>query len=96
MFDITVIWDDPDDEEGNYRHIVDGHRVTIEEVEEVLGEQTNHGQRSRTTGRPIAFGWTTSGRFLAVPYKVLCDDPLIVSPITAYDTDPPRSRRHGR
>ena len=96
MFEIMVVWDPEDEEHGNYRHILDGHDVTIEEVEEVLSERTNHGRRSRTAGRPMAFGWTDSGKFLAVPYEVLSDDPFVVRPITAYPTDPPRSRRHGR
>jgi hypothetical protein len=96
MFDITVVWDPEDDEDGNFRHIVEGHDVSIDEVEEVLSHRLNHGHQSRSTGRPMAFGWTSSDRFLAVPYEVLCDDPFIVKPITAYPVEPPRSRRHER
>ena len=38
MGDIQIIWDLEDDPDGNYWHIVvEGHGVTQDEVEEVLG-----------------------------------------------------------
>jgi hypothetical protein len=88
MNDVQIIWDLPDDPNGNYRHILDGHDVTIEEVEEVL--LGPHGDRtfSRSSGYPIVFGWTTTGKYIAVVYEEVLDDPLIVRPITAFPAPP--------
>jgi len=48
----------------NEAHLAE-HAVTPEEFEEVVGNP-DWVQASRTTGRPIAFGETTSGKYLAV------------------------------
>lgn len=40
------------------------HGVTPDEFEEVVSEPDAEDV-SRTTGRPIAFGWTSSGKYLA-------------------------------
>lgn len=45
---------------------------------------------SRTTGRPIAFGVTSTGRYLACVYELL--DPDTVYAITAYE---PEDDDHG-
>jgi hypothetical protein len=46
---------------------------------------------SDSSGRPIAFGSTGTGRFIAVVFEVLnLADPLIIRPITAYDVPEPR------
>lgn len=42
-------------------------------------------RNSSTTGRPIAFGFTPTGRKLAVMYELI--DPITVYPITAYDVE---------
>jgi hypothetical protein len=45
---------------------------------------------SGSTGRPVVFGSTNTGRYIVVVYEVLsADDPLIVRPITAYDVPEP-------
>jgi hypothetical protein len=45
---------------------------------------------SDSSGRPIAFGTTGTGRFIAVVFDVLNPaDPLIIRPITAYDVPEP-------
>lgn len=84
MEDVQIIWDLPDDPDGNYVHIVEGHDVTIDEVEEVLRNPDNQQTESRSTGRPIVFGWTSTGKYLAVVFEEVLDDPLTVYPITAY------------
>ncbi|MBX9628287.1 MAG: hypothetical protein K2X82_31095 [Gemmataceae bacterium] len=89
MDDAQIIWDLPDDPDGNYRHIIDGHDVTVEEVEEVLLGRYSDRTSSRSSGYPIAFGWTATGKYIAVVYEEVLDDPLIVRPITAYPVDPP-------
>ena len=84
-----IIWDLPEEADGNYRHIIDGHDVTIEEVEEVLLDPDSSKAFSRSSGYPMVFGWTTTGQYLAVVYEEVLDDPLIVRPITAFPAPPP-------
>ena len=62
MNDIVIIWDDQDDRDGNHWHIcVEGHGLTREEIEEVLRDEESEIEVSRSSGRPTAFGWTSSG-----------------------------------
>ena len=86
MDDAQVIWDLPDDPDGNYRHIIDGHDVTIEEV---LRNPYNDRTYSRSSGFPMVFGWTSTGKYITVVYEEVLDDPLIVRPVTAYPVPPP-------
>jgi uncharacterized DUF497 family protein len=80
-----------DDPDGNYWHIVvEGHGVSREEVEEVLLDPANPVVESRTSGRPITFGWTSSGQHIAVVWEEALDDPLTAYPVTAYPTPPGR------
>jgi hypothetical protein len=46
---------------------------------------------SDSSGRPITFGWTQTGRYLAVVWEHISDDPYTIKPVTAYDTPPPGS-----
>ena len=89
MNDVQIIWDLPDEPEGNYRHIIDGHDVTIEEVEEVLLDPGSDKGFSRSSGYPIIFGWTSTGNYIAVVYEEIMRDPLIIRPITAFPAPPP-------
>ncbi len=92
--DPTVIWDDEDEEGSNYRHIViDGPGITREEVEEVLRDHWSEATTSRTTGRPICFGWTATDKYIAVVFEEWCDNPLMLHPKTAYEATPPRHRK---
>jgi hypothetical protein len=89
--DPSIIWDSEDDEQGNYHHIVtEGHGIAQEEVDEVLREHHSEATTSRTTGNPICFGWTTTGKYIAVVFEESCDDPLMLYPITAYEAPVPR------
>ena len=45
---------------------------------------------------PTAFGWTSTGRHLAVVYEVVDDDPLMLRPVTAYDVPPPGRKKKRR
>src|SRR5207248_2051158 len=47
--------------------------VTIEEAEEVLLDPASSRAVSRTSGLPTAFGWTSTGRHLAVVYELVAD-----------------------
>lgn len=77
----SIIWDRDDDPRGNVQHIAN-HKVTKEEVEEVLQNPTDT-DTSRSSGRPVVFGDTDSGRHLIVVYEMI--DAATVYPITAYD-----------
>ena len=73
-----------DDPDGNVQHIAE-HDVTKEEVEEVLDDPDGTNQ-SRSSGRPIAFGETGAGRWIAVVYEEIDSD--AVYPVTAYEIEP--------
>ncbi len=74
---------------GNYVHIIDGHDVTVDEVEEVLRDPNAEDVVSRTTGNPAVFGWTSTGKYLFVVYELVLDEPYTVYPLTAYPVPPP-------
>jgi len=78
-----AIWDLDDDPNGNVRHIAE-HDVSREEVEEVL-ESPAGIETSRSSGRPIAFGETSTGRLIAVVYEEVDED--TVYPVTAYEVE---------
>jgi hypothetical protein len=83
--DALTDWDDPDDEGSNTAHIAE-HSLTPEEVESALFDENTTFNVSDSSGYPIAFGITSTGRFIAVVFDVLNPaDPLVIRPITAYD-----------
>jgi hypothetical protein len=94
--DIVIIWDDEDDPDGNHWHIcVEGHGLTRKEVEDVLRADDSDIEVSRSSGRPTAFGWTSSGERIAVVFEAMSEDPKIVYPVTAYPV-PPKGAKKGR
>ena len=70
-----------DDPEGNVQHCAQ-HGVSKEEVEEVL-ENATDADVSQSSGRPVVFGDTSTGRHLIVVYEEI--DEETVYPVTAYD-----------
>jgi uncharacterized DUF497 family protein len=80
-----IIWDDPDDPEGNVEHIAE-HGLTIEDVECVLNDPISEAE-SESSGRPCCFGYTQSGEYIIVIYEAVSDDS--VYPITAYQVPEP-------
>ena len=44
---------------------------------------------SRSSGRPITFGETSDGRYIAVVWEVVEDVPYTVRPVTAYEVAEP-------
>jgi hypothetical protein len=78
-----AIWDLDDDPDGNVQHIAE-HDITKEEVEEVL-EAPEGIESSRSSGWPIAFGETSTGRIIAVVYEEIDED--TVYPVTAYEVE---------
>lgn len=83
----AIVWDLDDDPDGNVQHCAQ-HGVTKEEVEEVLQNPTD-SDISQSSGRPVVFGDTSTGRHLMVVFELLDAD--TVYPVTAYDV--PRRRR---
>lgn len=89
LHDALIDWDDLDDKDGNAFHIAE-HGLMPDEVESVLRDASTVFDVSDSSGRPIAFGTTMTGRFIAVVFEVLnIADPLIVRPITAYEVPEP-------
>ena len=83
--DALIDWDEPDDEGSNTAHIAE-HGLTPEEVESTLLDENTTFDVSDSSGRPMAFGSTDTGRFIVVVFEVLNPaDPLIIRPITAYE-----------
>ena len=85
MYHDLILWDDEDDPEGNYWHIVTTGLVTLEEVEEVISSHRGPFDASRSTGLPIIFGTTSGGRHIAVVFVVVPDPELVlIRPVSAY------------
>jgi uncharacterized DUF497 family protein len=85
-----IDWDEPGDEASNTAHIAE-HGLTTEEVESALFDENTTFDVSDSSGLPMAFGTTNTGRFIAIVFDVLnVADPLIIRPITAYDVPEPK------
>ncbi len=82
----SILWDLDDDPNGDVRHCAE-HGVTKEEVEEVIENPTDTDV-SRTSGRRVMFGDTTTGKHLIVVYEEIDAD--CVYPVTAFEV--PRSQ----
>ena len=91
MRDAIVIWDLDDDPEGNVVHIKE-HDLTKDDVLHALNDPNMGTDVSRTSGNAISFGETGDGRFIAVVWEVVEEDPLTIYPLTAYEVPRPRSR----
>ena len=65
---------------GNIDHIAE-HDLTPDDVEAVLFNPIAEAV-SRSSGRPLVFGFTPDGRFIVVVYEAL--DKQTIYPITAY------------
>jgi len=86
---VSIIWDEPDEPDGNTAHVAE-HDLAPEEVDEVLLDDSLTTTYSATTGRPCKFGWTSTGRHIIVIWDEVSDDPRMVYPVTAYEVPPPR------
>ena len=70
-------------EEGNIEHIAQ-HDLTPEEVQYVI-EHYSRESVSHSSGRPVRFGYTPDGRYIAVVFE--CIDETTLYPITAFETE---------
>jgi hypothetical protein len=66
---------------GNMEHIAEND-VTPDDVEAVLLHPVAH-DISRSSGRPMVYGFTPDGRYIVVVYEEIGHDMLY--PITAYE-----------
>lgn len=87
-----LIWDLPEDPDGNVAHIAE-HGLTQEDVSSVMSNRENPTTESDSSGRPITFGWTDSGLYIAVVWELVDDDPRTIYPITAYESPPPAKKK---
>lgn len=86
MIDAIIAWDLEDDAEGNVHHIAQ-NGITMDEVEEVLLNEKNLVGESRSSGRPITFGETSTGKRIAVVWEQALDNPLMIRRVTAFETE---------
>jgi uncharacterized DUF497 family protein len=70
-----------DDPDGNAQHCLE-HGVTKEDVEEVFKNPTDT-DCSRTSGRPVVFGDTSTGKHVMVVYEQIDLD--TVYPVSAFE-----------
>jgi uncharacterized DUF497 family protein len=84
----AILWDQDDDPHGNVQHIA-RHNLTKEEVEHVF-ENPSGTDISRSSGRPVVFGETGTGRYVMVAFEWV--DATTVYPITAYDVPRPGTK----
>jgi hypothetical protein len=68
---------------GNIEHIAE-HGLTPADVEHVMENFTAEGA-SQTSGRPVRFGFTSDGRYVAVVFEWV--DDVTVFPVTAYQVE---------
>jgi hypothetical protein len=90
-----VIWDEDDDPDGNVAHIAE-HDISIDEVEDVLFNPLNKTGPSNHVGKMLTCGETETGRFICVSWVAAEESPLVVRPVTAFDSNPPRRQRRGK
>ena len=82
-----IVWDLDDDPKGNVTHCAE-HGISKHEVEEIFLNATDV-DISKSTGRPVIFGDTSTGRHLMVVFEEI--DLETVYPITAFEV--PRRQR---
>lgn len=78
---MRIIWDLDEDPEGNVQHIAE-HDLTKEEVEDVLANPERRST-SHSSGLPLVFGTTSTGRYIAVIFQEIDAD--TAKPVTAFD-----------
>ena len=77
---IDILWDLPDDPNGNVQHIAE-HGLVPADVEYIVQHPLKKSQ-SRSSGLPLVSGRLPSGEQVVVIYQML--DELTMYPVTAY------------
>jgi len=73
-----ILWNEEPD--GNVEHIAE-HGLTPEDVEEIVFNPVAN-DKSRSSGLPIVYGFTSDGRYALVVYEEI--DETTIYPVTAY------------
>jgi hypothetical protein len=68
----------------------------FEEAEEVVRKSYEAAVASRSSGRPTVFGWTTTGKHLAVIFEVVDEELRQVDVVTAFEARPPAEPKRRR
>jgi hypothetical protein len=68
------------------RHIAE-HGISQDDFEHVVCDPASKGY-SRSSGLPVAWGYTSDGRYVMAVYEEL--DEVTVLPVTAYEAPEPR------
>jgi hypothetical protein len=70
VVNVNCIWDLEEDPEGNVQHIAK-HGIKSQEANEVVSNRYEAALASRSSGRQPVFGWTSTGKHLAVIFEVV-------------------------
>lgn len=73
-----IVWNH--EEDGNVEHIAE-NALSVGDVEHVVMNAKKYG-KSRSSGRPILFGYTVGGDYVCVVYEEI--DDVTIYPVTAY------------
>jgi len=92
---VECVWDLEEDPEGNVRHVAE-HGISIDEVEQVVRDRYADAKASQSSRRPIVFGWTSTGKHLAVVFEVVDEKLPQVYVVTAYEAPPPAEPKRRR
>ena len=92
---VECIWDLEEDPDGNVQHIAE-HGITVLEAEEVIQDRYEAAVAGRRSGRPTIFGWTSTGKYLAVAFEIVDERLPQVYVVTAYEAPPPGKRKRRR
>jgi uncharacterized DUF497 family protein len=95
VVNVEFIWDLEEDPEGNVQHIAE-HGVTALETEEVVRDSYEAAVANRRSGRPTVFGWTSTGKHLAVAFELVDEELPQVYVVTAYEVSPPAEPKRRR
>jgi uncharacterized DUF497 family protein len=95
VVNVECIWDLEEDPEGNIQHIAE-HGITVKEAEEVVRNRYEISVASRSSGRPTVFGWTSTGKHLAVVFEIVDEESPQVYVVTAYEAPPPAGPKRRR
>lgn len=80
-----IVWDLDDDPQGNVQHIAE-NGLTPDEVDDVLLTPEEMGV-SASSGLPIVFGFTSTGKYIGVVFQIVEESPLAVRVVTAFETE---------
>ena len=76
-----IVWNY--EEDGNVAHVAE-NGLSVADVEQAVMNAERYGT-SRSSGRPVLFGYTNGGDYICVVYEEI--DDVTVYPVSAYILD---------